>query len=90
MTSLLKRTLSGLVDDTANVSEKPVKKPRSESKPRPAARPFKRLDNALLNQRVLEMNQRINVLKSKLVLMEDRRSEHEKEQALRLSLTDVD
>ena len=90
MTSLLKRTLSGLVDDTANVSEKPVKKPRSESKPRPAARPFKRLDNALLNQHVLEMNQRINVLKSKLVLMEDRRSEHEKEQALRLTLTAVD
>ena len=90
MTSLLKRTLSGLVDDTANVSEKPVKKPRSESKPRLAARPFKRLDNALLNQRVLEMNQRINVLKSKLVLMEDRRSEHEKEQALRLTLTAVD
>ena len=90
MTSLLKRTLSGLVDDSTNVSEKPVKKPRSESKPRPAARPFKRLDNALLNQRVLEMNQRINVLKSKLVLMEDRRSEHEKEQALRLTLTAVD
>ena len=90
MTSLLKRTLSGLVDEVTNVSEKPVKKPRSESKPRPAARPFKRLDNALLNQRVLEMNQRINVLKSKLVLMEDRRSEHEKEQALRLTLTAVD
>ena len=90
MTSLLKRTLSGLVDDVTNVSEKPVKKPRSESKPRPAARPFKRLDGALLNQRVLEMEQRLNVLKSKEVLMADRLSEHKKEQALRLTLTAVE
>jgi len=86
MTSLLKRTLTGLVEDATSVVEKPAKKPRSESKPRPPARPFKRLDGALLNQRVVEMEQRINVLRSKLVLMEDRCAEHEKEKLLRSTM----
>ena len=83
MTSLLKRPLGGLVDDTAPVADKPVKKARSESKPRPPARPFKRLDDVVLVQRLVEMEQRINVLRSKLVLMEDRCAEHEKEKKLR-------
>ena len=87
MTSLLKRTLSGLVEDTvAPAVDKPPKKPRSESKPRPPARPFKRLDNIVLSQRLVEMEQRINVIRSKLVLMEDRHSEHEKEKKLRATL----
>jgi len=86
MTSLLKRTLSGLVDETAPAVDKPAKKPRSESKPRPPARPFKRLDDVVLVQRLVEMEQRINVLRSKLVLMEDRCAEHEKEKKLRATL----
>ena len=87
MTSLLKRTLSGLVEDTvAPATDKPPKKPRSESKPRPPARPFKRLDDTVLSQRLVEMEQRINVIQSKLVLMEDRHSEHEKEKKLRATL----
>ena len=87
MTSLLKRTLSGLVEDTvAPAADKPPKKPRSESKPRPPARPFKRLDDTVLSQRLVEMEQRINVILSKLVLMEDRHSEHEKEKKLRATL----
>ena len=45
---------------------------------------------ALLNQRVQEMEQRLNILKSKEVLMADRLSEHKKEQALRLTLTAVE
>ena len=87
MTSLLKRTLSGLIEDTvAPAVDKPPKKPRSESKPRPPARPFKRLDNIVLSQRLVEMEQRINVIRSKLVLMEDLHSEHEKEKKLRATL----
>jgi len=87
MTSLLKRTLGGLVEDTvAPAVDKPPKKPRSESKPRPPARPFKRLDDTVLSQRLVEMEQRINVILSKLVLMEDRHSEHEKEKKLRATL----
>ena len=87
MTSLLKRTLSGLVEDTVTPAvDKPPKKPRSESKPRPPARPFKRLDDTVLSQRLVEMEQRINVIRSKLVLMEDWHSEHEKEKKLRATL----
>ena len=87
MTSLLKRTLSGLVEDTvAPAVDKPPKKPRSESKPRPPARPFKRLDDTVLSQRLVEMEQRINVIRSKLVLMEDLHSEHKKEKKLRATL----
>ena len=60
-------------------------KPRRESKPRPAARPHKRLHDDVLSSRLTDMKKRISVLKSKLVLLEDRCAAHDAESVLRES-----
>jgi len=61
----------------------PAKKARRESKPRPPARPFKRLPEDVLLGRIADMEKKSAVLRSKLVLLEDRHSEHQKERTTR-------
>jgi len=65
------------------VQAPPAKKARRESKPRPPARPFKRLPEEVLLHRITDMEKKAAVLRSKLVLLEDRHSEHQKERATR-------
>jgi len=68
---------------TEDVTAPPAKKARRESKPRPPARPFKRLPEDVLLHRITDMEKKASVLRSKLVLLEDRHSEHQKERATR-------
>jgi len=71
------------VTNSGPANPTPAKKARRESKPRPAARPYKRLQDEVLRSRLADMQKRINVLKSKLVLLEDRCAAHDAESVLR-------
>lgn len=63
----------------------PPKKKRREapSKPRPPARPYKRLEASVLEGRLKELNKKLSVLRSKVVLLEDRLEGHDNEAVLR-------
>lgn len=63
----------------------PAKKKKSATgKPRPPARPYKRVDDATLAARIAEMHKRSKTLRAKLVILEDRLGAHEHEATLRL------
>jgi len=63
----------------------PPKKKRREtvSKPRAPARPYKRLDAAVLESRLKELNKKLAVMRSKVILLEDRLEGHDNEATLR-------
>ena len=72
--------------DAAETDEPPKKKKRaSSSKPRAAARPYKRLDGEVLTGRLTDLNKKLSVMRSKLVLLEDRLDGHANEATLRAS-----
>lgn len=72
---------------TEDTTEEPPKKKRRDapSKPRQPARPYKRLDGAILEARLKELNKKLAVMRSKVVLLEDRLEGHESENVLRTS-----
>lgn len=75
------------VDSVASavVGEPPAKKKKSASgKPRPPARPYKRVDDATLTARIAEMHKRSKTLRAKLVILEDRLGAHQHEANLRM------
>lgn len=63
-----------------------LKKKRRDTpnKPRPPARPYKRLDENVLDLRINELSKKLNVIRSKTVLLEDRKEAHDKEKMIRL------
>jgi len=65
--------------------EEPPKKKRREtpSKPRAPARPYRRLDAAVLDSRMKDLVKKMSVLRSKLVLLEDRYEGHDNENTMR-------
>ena len=58
-------------------------KPLRVVKPRAPARPHKKLSDDVLRVRVDDTKKRLNVLKSKAVLMEDRLQSYERETSMR-------
>lgn len=78
--------MSALPDNTApaDAAEPPKKKRRETvSKPRAPARPYRRLDGAVLESRLKELNKKLAVMRSKVVLLEDRLEGHDNEATLR-------
>jgi len=61
----------------------PRKKKSPSGKTRPPARPHKRVDNATLVSRILEMQKRAKNMQAKLVILEDRLAAHEREAEMR-------
>ena len=70
----------------ADADEPPKKKHRANARPRAPARPYKRLEAAVLTSRIAELNKKVSVLRSKLVLLEDRLDGHQHEARLREDL----
>jgi len=79
--------MSATPQNTAVPVEEPPKKKRREtpSKPRAPARPYRRLEAATLETRMKDLVKKMSVLRSKLVLLEDRYEGHEKENNLRIA-----
>lgn len=71
---------ASMLADTATT---PATKPLRVVKPRAPARPHKKLPDDVLKVRVADTKKRLNVLKSKAVLVEDRLSAYEREVELR-------
>jgi len=73
--------------NTAIPIEEPPKKKRREtpSKPRAPARPYRRLEAAVLDTRMKDLVKKMSVLRSKLVLLEDRYEGHDNENNLRIA-----
>jgi len=70
----------------AETGEPPKKKRRETSnKPRAPARPYRRIDADVLESRIRDLNKRLAVLRSKVVLLEDRLESHNNEDELRKS-----
>jgi hypothetical protein len=67
---------------TEDASKK--KKRDTTGKPRAPARPYKRLAGEVLDYRLKDLNKKLTVLRSKLILMEDRLEAHSNEQTLRV------
>ena len=62
-----------------------IKKPRV-SKPRPPARPYKKLDDTILKARVSTMQKQMSIFTSKLTLLQARLSNYENECELRTNM----
>ena len=74
------------LNTTVPVEEPPKKKRReTPSKPRAPARPYRRLEAATLETRMKDLVKKMSVLRSKLVLLEDRFEGHEKENNMRIA-----
>jgi len=79
-------TMSATTTTTDTAAQEPPKKKRREapSKPRAPARPYRRLEAGVLDSRMKDLVKKMSVLKSKLVLLEDRLEGHANENNLRL------
>jgi len=72
----------------AEAGEPPKKKRReASSKPRAPARPYRRIDADVLESRIRDLNKRLAVLRSKVVLLEDRLESHDNEAEIRKTET---
>lgn len=85
----MKRTVSEMMNDETNdsVSPAPAKTKKQKNKntgrPRPPARPYKRVTDEVLNSRISEMEKKLDALQSKAVLMKQRFDMHVIERQLR-------
>lgn len=65
----------------------PRKAPRrATGKTRPAARPYKKLESAILKTRIADCTRKITLLDSRTVILRDRLGAYEREEALREQL----
>jgi len=64
----------------------PKKKKVSSGKPRPTARPYRRVEDAILSDRIADMTKRSKTLHAKMVILEDLLSGHQQEQLLRVEV----
>ena len=71
--------------ETAPEAGEPPKKKRREAsnKPRAPARPYRRIEPEVLESRIRDLNKRLAVLRSKVVLLEDRLETHTSENEMR-------
>ena len=74
---------------TAESKTNPKKRQRTATKERAPARPYRRLPQATLDARVVDMKGRASVMQSKLVLLENRLVQHEREQQHRTNTDSV-
>ena len=85
----MKRTVSEMMNEETTDSKSPVcsrpKKLKSKNtgRPRPPARPYKRVTDDVLNSRISEMEKKLDALQSKAVLMKQRFDMHVIERQLR-------
>ena len=85
----MKRTVSEMMNEEndESVSPTPAKPKKQKSKntgrPRPPARPYKRVTDEVLNSRISEMEKKLDALQSKAVLMKQRFDMHVIERQLR-------
>jgi len=79
------------IQEPVPIDEPPKKKRReTPGKPRAPARPYQRLDSVILDTRMKDLvKTQMAVLRSKLVLLEDRYEGHENESTLRASEKNV-
>ena len=71
-------------ENVPGTGEPPKKKRREASnKPRPPARPYRRIEPDVLESRIRDLNKRLAVLRSKVVLLEDRLESHNNEDEMR-------
>ena len=69
------------------ISSIPSKKKKvSSGKPRPTARPYWRVEDAILSDRIADMTKRSKTLHAKMVILEDLLSGHQQEQLLRVEV----
>ena len=59
------------------------KKKAASGKPRPTARPYRRVEDVMLGSRIADMTKRSKTLRAKIVILEDRLSGHQQELELR-------
>jgi hypothetical protein len=59
------------------------KKKASSGKPRPTARPYRRVDDVVLASRIADMTKRSQTMRAKIVILEDRLGGHQSELTLR-------
>jgi len=71
-------------DDQFTTAAAPKKKKASLGKPRPTARPYKRVDDdVVLASRITDMTKRSQTMRAKIVILEDRLGGHQLELQLR-------
>ena len=67
----------------------PKKKKAASGKPRPTARPYRRVEDDVLGSRIADMTKRSKTLRAKIVILEDRLGGHQQEMDLRMSVSPV-
>lgn len=84
-TAATNATATGAATSAATSATAAAPKPLRVVRPRAPARPHKKLPDDVLKVRVGDTKKRLQVLRSKAVLMEDRLSGYEREAELRTS-----
>jgi hypothetical protein len=84
LTHLIDEAFQPGADDVFTTTLMPKKKKTSSGKPRPTARPYRRVDDAVLHSRIADMTKRSKTLRAKIVILEDRLGGHEQELSLRV------
>jgi len=85
LTHLIDEAFAPGADDefTTAAAAAPKKKKASSGKPRPTARPYRRVDDAVLASRIADMTKRSQTMRAKIVILEDRLGGHQTELVLR-------
>jgi len=83
LTHLIDEAFQPGADDEFTTAVAPKKKKASSGKPRPTARPYRRVDDVVLHSRIADMTKRSKTLRAKIVILEDRLGGHQQELALR-------
>jgi len=74
---------------TIGAATVPKKKKAASGKPRPTARPYRRVEDDVLGSRIADMTKRSKTLRAKIVILEDRLGGHQQEMDLRMSVSPV-
>lgn len=86
MTSMEEQILNQLETvDEQTVTEKPKKRKRTPGPPRGPSRPYKKHDQATIENNVTKMRRQKDVMQSKLLLLTDRLEKYEAELEFRAS-----
>jgi len=86
LTHLIDEAFQPGADDEFTTAAAPKKKKASSGKPRPTARPYRRVDDAVLYSRIADMTKRRKTLRAKIVIVEDLLGGHQQELALRVEV----
>ena len=83
LTHLIDEAFQPGADDQFTAAAAPKKKKASSGKPRPTARPYRRVDDVVLASRITDMTKRSQTMRAKIVILEDRLGGHQLELQLR-------